>query len=252
MLSLIAVHGNGGGGFRFARAAPLYPADVRFHAPTLPGFAGVPADPALRTLAGYAERLGAMVAELPAPRVVVGTGIGGSIALELARRRPALLQGLILHAPVGADLRTRRFPRLMRLPGVAALGRNLFAARLLRPFWRRALFQQPPPDDYLAQFFAEYRRCAVFGQMFTLIDADWFESLPPLSTPTALLWGAKERVLGVDQLAAFQRLLPNHVLRIRPDWDHFPMIETPAAFVAETVALARQLITMTDAAPGAT
>lgn len=37
--SLIALHGNGGGGFRFERIKPFIPSEVNFVAPTLPGFA---------------------------------------------------------------------------------------------------------------------------------------------------------------------------------------------------------------------
>ncbi|MCI0526848.1 MAG: hypothetical protein L0Y56_05270 [Nitrospira sp.] len=38
-LTLIALHGNGGGAFRFERVKPYVPKDVDFQALTLPGFA---------------------------------------------------------------------------------------------------------------------------------------------------------------------------------------------------------------------
>src|SRR5687768_8164295 len=44
VVTLVAVHGNGGGAHRFARVAPLMPPDVSMTAVTLPGFAAVPAD----------------------------------------------------------------------------------------------------------------------------------------------------------------------------------------------------------------
>ena len=55
--TLVAVHGNGGGGFRFQRVHEHIADDVRFEAVTLPGFGGRPADPALQTLTDYADQL---------------------------------------------------------------------------------------------------------------------------------------------------------------------------------------------------
>ena len=36
--SIVATHGNGGGGFRFDLAKPLFPSNINFLNPTLPGF----------------------------------------------------------------------------------------------------------------------------------------------------------------------------------------------------------------------
>lgn len=244
--TLVAIHGNGGGAFRFARMRPFIPAEVAFHPVTLPGFARVPRDPGLQSLRDYAAHLRTLVVDLPTPLILLGTGIGGSMALEYAQHYPAA--GLILHAPVGTRVDTRLFPRLMKLPGMRALGQWLFAARPFRPLWRRLLFTGPIPDDYAAQFFDEYRHCQVFGQMFDIITADWFAGLRPLPMPAALLWGEKERVLSVDQLEDYKAILPQHVVRTVPAWDHFPMIEQPAAFTREVVALSLQLLAARPAA----
>lgn len=236
-MRLVAVHGNGGGGFRFARMRPHIPPGVGFHAPTLPGFAERPRDPALRTVADYAHRLHSLIPAGEGPLVMLGTGIGGAFALEYAQHYP--LDGLILHAPVGTRLDERLFPRVMRLPGVAWLGQRVFASPLTRPLFRRLLFEQPEaiPPDYMRRFFDEYRRCSVFAQMFAIIDAAWFASLQPVEVPAALLWGEKERVLSVDQLDDYKALLPDHVVRTVPEWDHFPMIEQPAAYTREVLTL---------------
>lgn len=244
--TLVAVHGNGGGAFRFARMAPYVPADVHFQAVTLPGFARVPRDPRLQTLRDYADHLHTLIAGLPEPRILLGTGIGGSIVLEYGQHYPA--DGLILHAPVGTRVDTRLFPRLMKLPGMRTLGKWVFSARPFRPIWRRLLFTGPIPDAYARQFFDEYRHCQVFGQMFDIITADWFAGLRPLPMPAALLWGEKERVLSVDQLADYKAILPHHLVHTVPEWDHFPMIEQPADFTRVVVALARDLLAARPAA----
>ncbi len=240
-LTLVALHGNGGGAFRFARVEPFVPLDVRFRPVTLPGFASVPRDPTLTSLRAYAERLRECLRAEPRPRVLLGHGIGGSIALEAAQFASNEMDGLILHAPVGARLGPRLLPRLMALPGAGRIGPWVFSSRPLRPFWRRRLFSRAVPRDYLERFFAEYRACSVFSQMFGLITPAWFASLRAVSVRAALLWGERERVLMVDQLDAFRPLLPGCLVSLPGGWDHFPMIEDPEAYAREISALARKL-----------
>jgi pimeloyl-ACP methyl ester carboxylesterase len=241
-VTVVAVHGNGGGAYRFARVVPLMPTDVRLVAVTLPGFADRPADPSLRSLADYAEALVSLIGEQKRPRIVLGHGIGGSIVLELLQRHADAVDGAILHAPVGTRLERRLFPRLMTVPGARELGRRLIASRLLRPVFRRLLFSPAVPPRYLDRFFEEYGQCSVFSQMFDLITPAWFRGLQPSELPAALLWGESERLLTVDQLDDYRALLPRALTRRVPGWGHFPMIERPAEYAAEIAALARSLV----------
>lgn len=240
-LTLVAVHGNGGGAWRFERVRPFLPEEVRFTTPTLPGFGRVPRDPALASLRDYATRLRSLIADEPRPLVLLGHGIGGSLLLELAQFAPEAGDALILHAPVGARLESRLLPRLLRSRAAAAIGQRALASRLLRPLWRRRLLSTPVPRVYLDRFFGEYRSCAVFGDMFALITPEWFASLRPVPTPGALLWGERDGVLGVDQLEAFRVLLPGCLVSLPRRWDHFPMVEDPEGYAREVLALCRRL-----------
>ncbi len=242
--TLLALHGNGGGGFRFARLTPYMPPDVRFEAITLPGFASTPPDPALQTVSDYADYVRGIVGQQTPPVILLGTGIGGSIILDYLQRHAFTLAGVILHAPVGTRLDQRRFPWLMSLPGMKAFGQWLFSTPVARPLWERLLFMdyRAIPLAYRRQFFAEYRQCRVFGQMFDIITAEWYRRLRPVNLPAALLWGERERVLKVDHVRDYQALLPQAQVRIVPGWDHFPMIEQPQAYAEEVIALARQLL----------
>jgi pimeloyl-ACP methyl ester carboxylesterase len=242
VVTLVAVHGNGGGAHRFTRVQAMTPPDCRLVAVTLPGFAGTPADQSLRSIADYAEVLARLLADQPRPRVVLGHGIGGSIVLELTQRHVGVVDGLILHAPVGTRLDRRLFPRLMSIPGARPLGQRLFASRLLRPIFGRLLFSRAVPPRYLDRFFDEYRQCSVFSQMFDLITPTWFRGLRPIELPSALLWGESERLLSVDQLQDYRVLLPRALTRRIPGWGHFPMIEQPDEYAAEIAALALALV----------
>jgi pimeloyl-ACP methyl ester carboxylesterase len=250
MTRIVAVHGNGGGSTRFDTVADLFPPGVSFEAIDLPGFNGVPVDPSLVSVADYADHLAGLLSFTPDTDggqerpVVLGHGIGGSIALDLASRRPELLAGLILHAPVGADLDTRLFPKIMSTPPVRELIRRLIAAKPLRPIWRRLFFPTGGPRAVLDTFFEGYRSCESFGQMFEIIDAPWFEALTPVTElPTALLWGEHDRVLKSGQTDSIRSKAPNARIVIEPGWDHFPMIEQPQEYAVVVAQLAHGLAT---------
>lgn len=245
-ISIVAVHGNGGGASRYALVHPHIDADIDFRAVTLPGFSTKPKDPSLRSLSDYADRLADDLADLDQP-VLLGHGIGGSIALDLASRHPELLGGLILHSPVGASLDTRLFPRVMQSDLVRKLIKFAISARLPRPIWRRLFFPLGADKQVLDGFFEEYRHCEAFGDMFDLIDRPWFDSVEPVDDlPSMLLWGADDRVLRSGQSDEIADKVPNADVIIRDGWDHFPMIEQPEEYANEIVAIARRLVTSPD------
>ncbi len=244
MISVIAVHGNGGGGFRFERAKPFFPDDVNFVAPTLPGFAGEARDLSLQSVADYARVLHGFVEAEPSPRILLGTGVGGSFVLDYLQHYRVHIDGVMLHAPVGTRLDTRLFPKLMKLPGMRKLGQLTFSSGLTRPVFRRLLFKEPLPDAYVNRFFEEYARCSVFGQMFDIITPEWFASLKPPEPPitASLVWGEKERILQVDQLEDYKALLPGADVVVVPEWDHFPMVEQPEDFARVVTEFARAAV----------
>ncbi len=243
-LTIVAVHGNGGGSTRFDRVGEHLPSHITFAAIDLPGFNGVPVDPALRDVAGYADRLAELIEQHrdDAPVVVLGHGIGGSIALDLASRRPDAMQALLLHAPVGADLDTRLFPKIMSTKPVRELIRRMIPARPLRPIWRKLFFPIGAPKADTDTFFEGYRNCASFGQMFEIIDVEWFTALDPVaSIPVTLLWGEHDRVLKSGQTDAIAAKAPHATTVIEPGWDHFPMLEQPEEYAGVIAALAADL-----------
>ncbi|MEM7288673.1 MAG: alpha/beta hydrolase [Actinomycetota bacterium] len=242
-ISIVGVHGNGGGASRYELVVPAMPAEVEFRAVTLPGFSTEPKDPALRRLPDYADRLAELFEDLDRP-IVLGHGIGGSIALDLASRRPELVGGLILHAPVGASLDTRLFPRVMQSAPVRTLVKRAISARPLRPMLRRVFFPDGAPKATLDTFFEEYRHCEAFGEMFDLIDRPWFDAIEPVTdVPVALVWGENDRVLRSGQSDEIRTKVPAARVIIAEGWDHFPMIEQPEEYAREIVAIARQLAT---------
>lgn len=240
MVAIVAVHGNGGGAQRFALLGDHLPADVALHAPNLPGFGGRPLGD-VDGIDGLADALAVEVAAAPRPRVLLGHGIGGSVALELLARDVDLVDGLILHAPVGTRLDTRWFPKVMSTRLVRDLVQRTIASRALRPVLRRLLLRDV--DRAVADaFLAAYGDAEAFGAMFEWLTADWFEALPVFDGLAAtILWGANDRVLDADQRGDYGRLLPGaHEVTV-PGWGHFPMLDRPADYATTVAELARAL-----------
>ncbi len=241
-LHIVAVHGNGGGASRFTAMVNAVGDRAHVHAVTLPGFSTSRRDPSLQTVSDYADRLAELMGPAGARPVVLGHGIGGSFALDLAARRPEVMSGLILHAPVGANLDTRLFPRIMSTAPVRALAKRLIAARPPRPLWRRLFFPHGAPRAVLDEFFDEYRTCEAFGQMFEIISPSWFGQLPPVEgVPTVVLWGEHDRVLRAGQADAILDKVPGAEVIVQPGWDHFPMIEQPQEYADAIIGIAGRL-----------
>jgi pimeloyl-ACP methyl ester carboxylesterase len=171
--------------------------------------------------------------------VVLGHGIGGSIALELATQRPDVMRALILHAPVGAKLDRRLIPRVMRLPGASRAVQHTIGARMTRPILRRVL-DGDVPRAASDRFLDDYAASAAFGQMFHIITAEWFAALKPHDVPTVLLWGRRDRTVTVDQLDEFRPLCRTLSTRVVDHWGHFPMVDHPDEYAAEIASLARR------------
>ena len=75
----------------------------RFERAVLLDLPGHPTGPACRRADELADALAPLIARVDGPRVVVGHSLGGAVAIELARRHPELVDGLVLLA-TGARL----------------------------------------------------------------------------------------------------------------------------------------------------
>jgi pimeloyl-ACP methyl ester carboxylesterase len=244
MLTIIAIHGNGGGAFRFKAMLPFVPPDIRFKPITLPGFAEIPPDPRIKTMRDYADYLRTVITEESRPLVALGTGIGGALLLEYIQHDADTLDGIILHSPVGTRLNQRWFAQVMNPPLLRKCGQRMITSPLLRPLLKRLFFVDSKriPAQSLNRFFEAYQQAAAFSQMFDIITPAWYNELKPVNIPSALLWGGRERVFNVRHVEDYQKLLPNSTVRIVPGWKHFPMVEEPESYTREVIELVRGLL----------
>lgn len=239
-MHIAAVPGNGGSPARWELLPDPLAEDTMLHAITLPGFDGAPLPWSSPTADDFAAAMIAAVEALPRPRVVFGTGIGGSIALQAAQRT-GWADGFILHAPVGPSLDTRLLPKLMRPQIVRSFAKAAISSPVGRALGRRRYADVPP--DTIDRVLGDYAHCDAFGPMWDILTADWWNALQPVREPALLLWGAGDGVLDAAHAAEFARVVPDAEVRTELDWAHYPMLEQPEDFAATIAKIAHDLVT---------
>lgn len=169
--------------------------------------------------------------------VLVGTSLGGRIALEIAATYPDWAHTVVLSAPapimggawtppVGWALANLTSPLLLRWLLPRGIERGFFdpecaGARLRRSFVAEQLARKDFPD------FARAVARAVAGIV---------SGAPPdvarVRQPMLLLWGRHDRIVEPSGATALLAELPSARLRLLDRCGHMPMLEQPDAFHA--------------------
>ena len=235
---LLLLHGFDSSLLEFRRLAPLLASHHRLIIPDLYGFGFTPrpgdGDYSPRGVLAHLEALLAALDDRypDQPLGLIGASMGGSVAVELARRQPQRCNRLLLLAPAGLTGRPMPLPPLLD-----GLGVRFLSLPGVRRSLCRSAFADPdsgvgPPELEIASLHLQapgwgeaLRRFARSGGF-----AGCGEPLPP--QPLAVLWGANDRILRAPQKRAAQALLGER-LRELPACGHLPHIDQPQ-LVADT------------------
>jgi pimeloyl-ACP methyl ester carboxylesterase len=191
-------------------------------------------------LAGYAMGLAALVEALDAPAHVCGLSWGGTVVLELYRRRPDLVATLILadtyagwkgSLPEG-EVRTR-------LAGAKRMLAD--PAGALDPMLPGLFAAEPPEDvvELLDAIAADVRRESLCVAFEAMAAADLRDVLPTIAVPTLLLWGELDARSPLRVAQEFANAIPHATLAIIPRAGHMTSLERPAEFNAAIRAFCR-------------
>ncbi|MCD5997280.1 alpha/beta fold hydrolase [Pseudomonas sp. CDFA 602] len=193
----------------------------------LPGF-GSNTQPPCEDLAAYAD---ALLSATVKGSAIVAVGVNALLVMHALQRRPGHFSRSVLLAPVGAFLWQRRLPALMSPPPIRktihwllANKPALFAHKFSRHTW---------PAEHYRRMGRGYASCRAFVPYWDLLRAD--TALPLLEwieDPIELVWGDQDKVLGIEQAAAWSAILARADLTIslKPGWGHYPWIDSPAEF----------------------
>ncbi|MGH3042721.1 MAG: alpha/beta fold hydrolase [Gaiellaceae bacterium] len=235
---VVLVHGLGGAAINFTELAPLLARRHRVLVADLPGHGGTAPLPAVESLGDLATHV-ARVAEheVMLPAAVVGYSMGGVIGLRLAAERPDAVSALALVASAGIVSLTRR-ARLW-LDVVSAVRPGRIAARLRgavarRPNLRKPIFGYWGADDprrlspeAVAGFLAaQPEHQDVESAVAVLRREDPRTHLERVRCPTLLVWGARDRLIPLEDAFEYARRLPAP-LRVLPAAGHLLIGEFP-------------------------
>lgn len=228
------------GGFQWAKTAELL-ADRRLLMPDLVDF-GFSARPSLRgrlhTVVGQAETMLAMLEELGITKVsVVGAGLGGSIAAQMASLEPGVIDRLVLIAPEILGPEPSWQSILYRLPSVgdamtftfmgagsradstysAGCGAGGYCPDAETRAARTAAAMVPGTTNALTAMFET-------PPASTLPD-----SLGTITAPTLIIWGADDTTTPLSQAEDLQRALIDSSVEVVAGVGHRPHLENPEA-----------------------
>lgn len=243
---LVLLHGDGESRWGWQSVMPRLAERWDVIAPDLPGFA----DSSL-TGAPTPERLAARIEDLlrhldigPAP--LVGSSLGGMVAVLVAHAAPARVRGLVLADPAGMGVLANPVLNAAAYPGVGELnaataGLPLAAsaraqARRLLIFadprrapawWRREMLRLARPDVVAASVASRRATLGPLGQRRLVLRL-----LSDVAAPALVVWGRNDRVFPLAQGRAAVDRLPDGRLAVIPDCGHLPHVEWPDRFLA--------------------
>jgi pimeloyl-ACP methyl ester carboxylesterase len=240
---LVLLHGAGGGCANWFRLLPLLSSRFHIYAPDLPGYGLSPAVRLSPPLGVQGSRWLSKWLELQGLRSchLVGTSLGGLIALRLAAAAPQRVRRLCVIDAVGLG---SRISWLIRLGGVP------LAAPLLRRSSRRAVEQvfkrlltgdaaRIPAGardallDYLWACDAAvppgtlHRALRHFGTLRGQREVLDAATLARIAAPTLVLWGARDALIPVAHGVRAVSHLPNARLHVVEGVGHSPNWEAP-------------------------
>ena len=205
-------------------------------APRHPGFDGQPPPADFRSVGDLAYLYLDLLAQLDLQKVmIVGSSLGGWIALEMAVRERSRIGSLALFAPLGAKLSAREvrdFADLNALPEDAAL------AQLFHDPQRNGPHYAQFDDQQMTALAIERQALAYYAWQPYLHNPALPRWLHRVDRPTLLLWGASDGLVSPAYARQLAKRLPRAELQVLPACGHYPQLEAPAAVIAALGAFA--------------
>jgi pimeloyl-ACP methyl ester carboxylesterase len=252
--AVLLLHGCPFSAFVWRRTIPALSSRFRCVAPDLLGLGDTETPPTADwTLPAQAHAALGLLDHLGLERAaVVGHDQGGAVAQLIAAGHPGRLTALVLADAEAYD----NWPSTRELPFVRATQLPVAGRLLLWAWSRRRLFRwalasgkavhdpaaltKELVDGYIAANLADpHRRAKTRRYLATQLDPanqrhtlDVAAALPRLTTPTLILWGARDVHFGPDWAHRLHRDIPGAHLEILPDAGHLLMEEQPDRVVA--------------------
>ena len=155
---------------------------------------------------------------------VVGSSMGGWIAMEMAVRDTSRVKSLVLVSPAGVAAPGAP-PADIFLMAPEDMVRNLFVDQKLA----EARLAQPENIDVSLKNRHTTARLAWEPRLHDPFLPKW---LHRVDVPVKIVWGRQDRILPVGTAAELKRLMPNAQLHVLENCGHLPHVEKAEEFVS--------------------
>jgi pimeloyl-ACP methyl ester carboxylesterase len=154
---------------------------------------------------------------------LVGTSMGGWIAMEMAVRDTSRIKSLVLVSPAGVTAPGLRAADIFLMAPEEAV-RNLFVDRKLA----EARLAQPEDIDISLKNRHTTARLAWEPRLHDPFLPKW---LHRIDVPVKLIWGREDRILPVGLAEVLAQRIPGAQVHILENCGHLPHAEKPDEFV---------------------
>jgi pimeloyl-ACP methyl ester carboxylesterase len=158
--------------------------------------------------------------------VVVGSSMGGWIALEIAVRDTSRIKSLVLVAPAGISAPGIQPADIFLMPPEDVI-RNLFFDQKLA----EARLAEPVTPESIDLGLKNRHTTARLAWEPRLHDPFLPKWLHRIDVPVKIVWGAEDRILPVALSKEIKRLMPHAEVHIVEKAGHLPQAEKPEEFV---------------------
>ncbi len=159
---------------------------------------------------------------------VIGSSMGGWLAMEMAVREPSRFKSLVLIDAAGVPLPDAQ-PGDIFLWSAEQMARNLFYDQTLAD---RVLANPPTSEQDKDALLKNKHTVARLAWQPRLHDPFLSKWLHRLDMPVKLAWGKDDKVMPLAFGQALKKLIPGATLDIYEACGHLPQVEHPARFCA--------------------
>ena len=233
-IPLLMIHGFDSCFLEFRRLAPLLKNNFKLIIPDLYGFGFCPRSQKYKyeyqkLISHLIEIINLYCNNLPLG--VIGASMGGSVAMELARRNPKTIYRLLLLSPAGISSTTRKIPRPLDLLGTYFLKQPCIRKSLCRQAFADPNKSVGKAEEQIASLHLNVpgwqRSLAEFARSGGI--SDYGKPLP--SQPIDVIWGAQDKIIKRSERTKSMILIGKKLSELE-NCGHLPHLDNPN-FVAK-------------------
>lgn len=244
--TIVMLHGFGADSSSWLRFAKHMGRQRNLVIPDLPGHGASCQDPSLQYgISHHVAYLREFLDCLQIRRVhLIGNSLGAAIALRFAHDYPEAIASLVLIDAAGVESTPSELRELVRRSGQHPLMNIRSVAEYIKMM--RFGMERPPyiPGLFLRHLAREKsQRAAIERQMFADAEAslDQTAILKEIHAASLIIWGAKDRIVHVDDASFLQQQLIDSQLVILDRLGHVPMVESPRLVAQHCLIFLNQL-----------